>query len=188
MASLVIALGNPGGEYAHTRHNVGWDCLEEVERHGRFSRERREGPARVLEGVIEGYEFILARPQTFMNVSGKAGLHLTNKFGIAPQDVIVVHDDIDLPLGRIRIRRGGSAGGQNGVKSLIESWRNPEFVRVKIGIGRPGEKDDVIDYVLDRFHPDERKAIAPVITRAADAVIAIVREGLDAAMNQYNRQ
>ncbi len=187
MATLVIGLGNPGGEYAHTRHNVGWACLDLLEKRGKFGRDRKEGPAKIREGSLEGFDVIVARPQTFMNLSGRAGHHLTQKFGMAPADVVVVHDDIDLPLGRLRVRIGGSAGGQKGVKSLIDSWRTQEFMRVRIGVGRPDSKEGVIDHVLERFRPDERPAIDAAVARAADAVTAIVREGLDAAMNLYNR-
>src|ERR1700719_3131769 len=110
MPTLIIGLGNRGGEYAHTRHNVGWMALDELARRGKLGRERREGQARIREGTLEVFDVITARPQTYMNLSGRAGAHLTDRFGIPPQDVIVVHDDADLPLGRIRVRRGGRAG------------------------------------------------------------------------------
>ena len=187
MATLILGLGNPGGEYAHTRHNVGWMCLDLLEKRGRFRREHREGPAQIREGSLEGFDIILARPQTYMNESGRAGVHLTQRLGISPQDVIVVHDDVDLPLGRLRLRRGGSAGGHNGVKSLIASWRFNDFIRVRIGVGRPPAKDAMIDHVLDRFDHAEREALPEMLARAADSVTAIIREGLDAAMNVYNR-
>ncbi len=187
MPQLVIGLGNPGGEYAHTRHNAGWAVLDVLEKRGKFAKDRKEGQARIREGSIEGFDFVLARPQTFMNLSGKAGYHLTEKFSILPADVIVIHDDIDLRLGWIRLKRGGGAGGQKGVKSLADSWRTQDFIRIRVGVGRPDDKDDVVDYVLDRFRPDERDAATAAMARAADAVGAIVRQGLDAAMNLYNR-
>jgi PTH1 family peptidyl-tRNA hydrolase len=190
MAQLIIGLGNPGGEYANTRHNVGWMCLEELERRGRFGRDRREGPARIREGSLEGFDVVLARPQTYMNLSGRAGSHLCRVFGQAPADVLVVHDDMDLPLGRLRLRRGGSAGGQNGVKSLIETWRTQEFMRVRIGVGRPPvrDQDEIVDFLLTRFTPDERAVLAQAVPRAADSVLAVLRSGLDEAMNQFNRR
>jgi PTH1 family peptidyl-tRNA hydrolase len=186
MAILVIGLGNHGGSYAHTRHNLGWMVLDELERRGRFGKERREGPARVSEGSVDGFDLILARPQTYMNLSGRAGVHLTGKYGISPADVIVVHDDLDLPLGRVRLRRNGSAGGQKGVQSLADSWRFKDFMRVRVGIGRPPEDVDPIDHVLRRFTPDERAVVEEVVPRAADAVVAIVRDGLDRAASVYN--
>ena len=186
MAQLVIGLGNHGGSYAHTRHNLGWMVLDELERRGRFGRERREGPARVSEGAIEGFDFLLGRPHTYMNLSGRAAVHLTNRYNLSPAEVIVVHDDLDLPSGRLRLRRGGSAGGNRGVKSLIDSWRTQDFLRVRIGIGRPPEDEDPVDYVLRRFTPAEKEVIAEAIPRAADAVVAIVRDGFDKAASVYN--
>ena len=188
MPALVIGLGNPGGEYARTRHNVGWMCLDELERRGRFSRERREGLARVREGSVEGFEMVLARPQTYMNLSGRAGVALTQRFGVSVEDVIVVHDDVDLPLGRIQVRRGGSAGGQKGVQSLIDSWRRKDFIRIRIGVGRPPEGMDTADHVLDPFRPEEREQLPDLLHRAADAVLAVLGEGLERAMERHNRR
>jgi PTH1 family peptidyl-tRNA hydrolase len=182
VASLVIGLGNPGGEYAHTRHNAGWMVLDEMERRGRFGRARRQGPARVREGSIDG-----ARPQTFMNLSGRAGVHLVQVLGLPVSEVVVVHDDVDIAFGRLRLRRGGSAGGNRGVRSLIDSWRTPDFIRVRVGIGRPAEGEDTVAHVLDTFAPGERQALPAILGRAADATIAIVRDGLEIAMGEYNR-
>ena len=136
MPQLIIGLGNPGGEYARTRHNVGWMCLDELERRGKFGRERREGSARVREGTIDGYDVLTARPQTFMNLSGKAAVQLTSKYGSAPRDMIVVHDEADFPLGRVKIKFGGSAAGHRGVQSLIDAWSNR---RVSANPHRGGE-------------------------------------------------
>jgi PTH1 family peptidyl-tRNA hydrolase len=182
VAALIIGLGNPGGEYRGTRHNVGWMALDELEERGRFGRQRREGPAKVREGAIDGYELVTARPQTYMNVSGRAAVHLLRKYGVPPEDLIVVHDDVDLPLGRIRLKRGGK-----GVLSIADALRTQEFMRVRIGVSRPLERDQMVDYVLDRFTPDERERLRVVIPRAADAVVALVRNGLDSAMSEYNR-
>ena len=187
MAALILGLGNPGGEYRSTRHNVGWMALDELEERGRFGRQRREGPAKVREGAIDGYDMVTARPQTYMNVSGRAAVHLLRKYGVRPEDLIVVHDDVDLPLGRIRLKRGGGAAGQRGVLSIADALRTQEFMRVRIGVSRPLERDQMVDYVLDRFTPDERERLGVVIPRAADAVVALVRNGLDSAMSEYNR-
>jgi PTH1 family peptidyl-tRNA hydrolase len=184
---LIIGLGNPGGEYARTRHNVGWMCLDELERRGKFGRERREGAARVRQGTIDGYEVLTARPQTFMNMSGKAAAQLTGKFGSAPRDAIVLHDEADFPLGRVKIKLGGSAAGHRGVQSLIDSWRTDAFPRIRIGVGRDGDSNDLIEHVLDPFLPDERPQVDAALERAANMAVAIMREGIEAAMNIWNR-
>jgi PTH1 family peptidyl-tRNA hydrolase len=187
MPTVIIGLGNHGREYARTRHNVGWMCLDELERRGRFSRERREGPARIREGVIDGFDVVMARPQTYMNVSGRAGVHLTTKTGVPLSDVIVVHDEVDFPLGKIQVKVRGSSAGHKGVQSLIDAWRSNEFVRVRIGVGRPDDDGDLVEHVLDRFLPDERELLSTTIDRAADAVVTIIRDGTEQAMNLYNR-
>jgi PTH1 family peptidyl-tRNA hydrolase len=185
--TLIIGLGNRGGEYARTRHNVGWMCLDELERRGRFSRERREGPSREREGSIEGFDVVTARPQTYMNLSGRAAVHLTEKYGVSPHDVIVVHDEADFPLGKIQIRRKGSSAGHKGVQSLIDAWRTDEFVRVRIGVGRSAGDGDLVEHVLDSFTPEERELLPGIISRVADAIVAIIRDGPDAAMTTFNR-
>lgn len=187
MPTLIIGLGNRGGEYARTRHNVGWMCLDELEHRGRFARERREGPSRVREGSIEGFDVVTARPQTYMNLSGRAAAHLTAKYGVSPRDVIVVHDEADFPLGKIQIRRKGSSAGHKGVQSLIDAWRTDEFVRVRIGVGRSDGDGDLVEHVLDSFTPEERDLLPGIISRVADAIVAIIRDGPDAAMTTFNR-
>jgi len=162
-------------------------CLDELEQRGRFSRERRDGPARVREGSIEGFDVVTARPQTYMNLSGRAGAYLTDKLSISPQDVLVVHDEADFPFGKIQVKRGGSSAGHRGVQSLIDSWRTTAFPRVRIGVGRAGDDADLVEHVLDTFTREERSALPGIISRASDAVIAVMRDGIDAAMSAYNR-
>jgi len=187
MATLIIGLGNPGGEYARTRHNCGWMVLDELEGRGRFARARREGPSKLRAGSLDGFDVVLARPTTYMNLSGRAGVHLVRVLGVALPDVVVVHDDVDLPFGRLRLRRGGSAGGNRGVRSLIESLQTPDFIRVRVGIGRPAEGEDTVDHVLDPFTAAERQALPAVLGRAADAALGVVRDGLERTMTEYNR-
>jgi len=187
MATLIIGLGNPGGEYAGTRHNCGWMVLDELERRGRFGRARREGPAKLRSGSVDGFDLVLACPTTYMNLSGRAGVHLVRALGVPVSDVVVVHDDVDVAFGRLRLRRGGSAGGHRGVVSLIESWQTPDFIRVRVGVGRPPAGEDAIDYVLSPFTPAEREALPAILRRAADAAMGIVCDGLERAMSEYNR-
>ena len=162
-------------------------CLDELERRGKFGRERREGASRVRAGTIDGYDVLTARPHTFMNLSGKAAAQLTSKHGTNPGDVIVIHDEADFPLGRVKIKLGGSAAGHRGVQSLIDSWRIDAFPRIRIGIGRDGDSNDLIEHVLDPFLPDERPQAEAAIARAATMAVAILRDGVGAAMNVWNR-
>jgi PTH1 family peptidyl-tRNA hydrolase len=185
MPQVVVGLGNHGGEYARTRHNAGWMVLEQLEKLGHFSAQRKAGHSKVQTGEIEGFDLELVRPQTLMNDSGKAAAEIVRRSGVDPRDLIVVHDDIDLPLGRIRVRRGGSAGGQRGVQSLIALLGTPEFTRVKVGVGRP-ENVDAIDYVLAPFTPEERELLSGVLKRAAEAVVSLVRNGLGPTMTEFN--
>jgi PTH1 family peptidyl-tRNA hydrolase len=187
VATLIIGLGNKGGEYKFTRHNAGWMVLDELQRRGRFGKERKEGPARVVEGTLDGFDVILARPQTFMNLSGRAGNHLTGRFGVPVHDVVVVHDEVDLRLGRVQLKRGGSHAGNRGVESLYASWRNNDFLRIRVGVGRPDAGVGTADHVLDGFDPEERPVIEEAIGRAADAVMLLLRDGEERAMNEINR-
>lgn len=187
MPQLVIGLGNPGGEYARTRHNVGWMVLDELERRGRFGRSHKQGLARVREGTLDAVDVVTARPTTYMNLSGRAGKQLTDHYSVSPADVIVVHDEADFPLGKIQIKVSGRSAGHRGVQSLMDSWRTQDFARVRIGIGRPDGSSDLVDHVLETFDRDERERLPAIIERATDAVIAIMREGPEPAMTQFNR-
>lgn len=187
MSELVIGLGNPGGEYARTRHNVGWMVLDELERRGRFGRSHKQGLARVREGTLDGVDVVTARPTTYMNSSGRAGYQLTDHYSVSPHDVIVVHDEADFPLGKMQIKVSGRSAGHRGVQSLMDSWRTQDFARVRIGVGRPDASSDLVDHVLDTFDRDERERLPAIIERAADAVLAIMREGAESAMTQFNR-
>ena len=187
MPELVIGLGNPGGEYARTRHNVGWMVLDELERRGRFGRSHRQGLARIREGTIDGIDVVTARPTTYMNESGRAGKQLTDRYSVSPPGVIVVHDEADFPLGKLQIKVSGRSAGHRGVQSLMDSWRTQDFVRVRIGVGRPDGAADLVDHVLETFDRDERERLPAIIERAADAVIAIMHEGPEVPMTRFNR-
>lgn len=181
---LIVGLGNPGAEYALTRHNVGFRVIETLASRHRIHAGRHERRALTGRGAIHGTPVAMARPLTFMNLSGESVGPLLGHFQLTPADLIVIADDIHLPVGRLRIRTGGSAGGHNGLKSLIHTLRTDQFARLRIGVGQPDGSQ--VDHVLGKFTRDELEPIAEAIERAADAVELAVAAGLDAAMQRYN--
>jgi peptidyl-tRNA hydrolase, PTH1 family len=180
-----VGLGNPGPEYSGSRHNVGFQCVRWLARKHGLSFDGTRAHARIAQGAIQGKPVVLARPQTFMNLSGQAVSGLLQWLRLAPAALVVIHDDLDLPLGRIRLRPGGSAGGHRGIRSIIDSLGTQEFARLRVGIGRP-EGNDAVDYVLGDFSSTERQVMAESYARAAEAVECILTEGLEAAMNRFN--
>lgn len=184
---LIVGLGNPGARYENTRHNIGFMVIDRLAAQSGISIDRQLCAALVGEGMIEGASAMLAKPQTFMNRSGQAVGGLLRQGGIATEDLVVVNDDLDLPFGRLRIRPGGSAGGHRGLLSIAEQLAGAQFLRVRVGIGRPPEGSEVVDYVLEEFSPMERDQLGAVIERAADSVGCLLREGVERAMGAYNR-
>jgi PTH1 family peptidyl-tRNA hydrolase len=189
---LIVGLGNPGNQYAHSRHNIGFMCVSHFAKTRDWGFEKKEGLARTAHGRIGGEEIVLARPQTFMNLSGEAVKKLTIKYRIKPEDLIVMHDEMDLNLGIIRIRRGGSSAGHNGVESIIRELGTADFVRVRVGVGRPNvdgaaEHSHVIGYVLGDFEGDEAEVIKKVISEVDQAIMTLIQDGLDTAMNKFNK-
>lgn len=183
---LIVGLGNPGRTYMRTRHNLGFRVVEELAaRHGLRFNDRRFN-AEIADGVIAGARVLLVKPQTFMNASGEAVAPLAGYYRILAEDILVVHDDLDLTPGKIRLRRQGSAGGHRGVASLIERLGTQDFPRLKIGIGHPRGPIAVVDYVLQAFGPEEVPLMEQAIAQAADAVELYLAEGLDAAMRRFN--
>jgi peptidyl-tRNA hydrolase, PTH1 family len=182
---MVVGLGNPGPEYSNTRHNVGFMVLEVLSRRHRVPIRGTRHGARVGEGEVAGEPASLVKPLTFMNVSGRAVAPLAHSYSLAPDRVLVVYDDADLPLGKIRVRARGSAGGHGGLKSIIAAMGSSEFPRVRIGIGRSG-RGDLVDHVLTGFRPDERAVMDAAIQRAADAVECALTDGIETAMNRFN--
>jgi PTH1 family peptidyl-tRNA hydrolase len=170
---IVIGLGNPGPEYRDTRHNVGQRVLDALARTLRASW-RRDGSAMVARGRWRGDPVHLVKPISFMNESGPVVARALRRLEGGPADMILVYDDIDLPLGTVRLRMKGSAGGHNGVRSVIEALGTPEIKRVKVGIGRPDQKDDVPDHVLTSFEPDELPVVEAAVTEAAERVLALI--------------
>lgn len=182
---LIAGLGNPGAQYQNTRHNVGFRVIDRLAEEHRIDVRAVEKRALVGYGSIGEDPVVLAKPQTFMNLSGESVVPLLRMLQLTPQDLVVVSDEMDLPLGRLRIRREGSAGGHNGLKSLIQHLGTQEFTRVRLGVGRPAEGGN-IDHVLGKFERDEIVPAQELVQRAAEAVEAILSEGVDAAMARYN--
>ncbi|MFH0880370.1 MAG: aminoacyl-tRNA hydrolase [Lentisphaerota bacterium] len=184
---LIAGLGNPGKRYEHTRHNVGFDVVEALARKaGTAFKKGWFSQAEMARMRTEaGQELLLVKPHTFMNRSGVAIAPLLRKKGLEPDSLIVVVDDADLEAGQLRIRKKGSAGGHNGLKSVIQELGTEDFVRVRVGIGRQAGAD-MVDHVLTRFSAEARRSMEESIARAADAVLCIVEEGADAAMNRFN--
>jgi len=180
----IIGLGNPGRKYAGTRHNVGFEVVDRLAaRHG-IQVAARRCQALIGEGEIAGARVLLVKPQTYMNLSGLSLQSLSRRFRLQSQDMLVICDDTNLPLGRIRIRASGSAGGHNGLKSIIGCLGTQDFPRLRIGIG--SSESDMIDHVLSRFEPDEGPVMLVAYGRAVEAVEYILENGLEKAMNMYN--
>ena len=185
---LIVGLGNPGPEYVLTPHNLGFLAVDYLAESWGTKVVRREGRALTGRAVFGGEETLLAKPQTFMNLSGLAVQQLLKKYSLEPEDLTVLTDDLDLPLGMIRVRRRGTAGGHNGLKSLIGEIQTDRFVRIRMGVGPEREVEDSTEYLLGRFGNAEREEIAPMLDLAADAVELILREGSEKAMNRFNRR
>jgi PTH1 family peptidyl-tRNA hydrolase len=183
---LVVGLGNPGDEYARTKHNVGAEVVGLLaERHGGTLRKGKER-ALADEVHIEGRRVALAVPLTFMNDSGESVRLLVRRYGVEPEQLVVVHDELDLPVATLRVKSGGGLAGHNGLRSIKSHLHSGDFQRVRIGVGKPGTKEQGADHVLSRFSKRDRAEIDVTIAEAADAVEMIVRDGIDAAMNQWN--
>jgi PTH1 family peptidyl-tRNA hydrolase len=185
---LVVGLGNPGSEYAGTRHNVGADVVARLAaRHGGTLRRGKER-ALTDEVRIDGQRVALAFPQTYMNLSGESVALLVRRHGITdPERIVIVHDELDLPLGRLKLKRGGGLAGHNGLRSIVSHLHTDAFLRVRIGIGKPpGGKERGADHVLRRPTKAARTELDVVVEEAADAVEAILEDGFDTAMNRYN--
>jgi PTH1 family peptidyl-tRNA hydrolase len=183
---LVVGLGNPGSEYAHTRHNVGADVVELLaKRHGAALKKGKERA--LADQVRVGSSLVaLAVPLTYMNDSGLAVSALARRYGVGPERIVVVQDELDLPVGALKVKSGGGLAGHNGLRSIKAHLHSDAFVRVRIGVGKPVSKEHGADHVLKRFSKRERTEIDVVLEEAADAVELIVADGVDVAMNRVN--
>jgi PTH1 family peptidyl-tRNA hydrolase len=184
---VIVGLGNPGRRYQPTRHNVGFLVVDRIAARHAIRVEKEMCGALTGEWLQQGEEILLAKPQTYMNRSGTAVVDLLQHVRGTADDLVVVYDDVDLPFGRIRIRTQGSAGGHRGLVSIIESLAAAPFRRIRVGVGRPPEGTETADYVLQPFDADQSKELDALIDRASDAVIALLRDGAEAAMREFNR-
>jgi PTH1 family peptidyl-tRNA hydrolase len=189
---LVVGLGNPGEKYAGNRHNIGFMCLDYFAHSHDIVFERSRSQAKIGLGRVLNREIVLAKPQTYMNNSGEAVGKLIRQHKVKIENLIVVHDDLDLPVGRIRIRLGGSSGGHKGINSIVRHISNQDFIHVRVGIGRPNSngqdkgEDEIVNYVLGDFTPEEKAVMDKVIPGVDEIVNCLFAEGLTATMNRFN--
>ncbi len=183
---LVVGLGNPGDSYRKTRHNVGFGVVDELASRHAVSLKTKRFRAVLGKGRIGSAPVLLAKPQTYMNRSGDSVGPMAGWHRISTERILVVHDDLDLPVGRLKLKAGGGHGGHNGLRDLKRGLGNGEFLRVRVGIGRPHGPDDAHDHVLTSFRPDEHETVSTMIERAADAAEDILADGIRAAMNVHN--
>lgn len=186
---IIVGLGNPGRDYENTRHNIGFDVIDRLADQENIGVLEKKHKAIIGKGVIAGEKCILAKPQTFMNLSGESVRALLDYYKAdGTTDLIVISDDVSLDVGQIRIRKKGSAGGHNGLKNIIANLGHDTFMRVKMGVGEKPRGWDLVDYVLGHFPPQERKVMDEATERAADAIRMMIAEDADAAMNEFNRK
>ena len=183
---LIVGLGNPGSKYAHTRHNVGFDVLEKLSRKLGVSISREKEEALIGECFVAGQKVILALPQTYMNLSGESVMRLVNWYKIPPENLLVVYDDIDLAQGAIRIRKNGSAGTHNGMRSIVGLLGYENFPRLRVGVGKKREGYELADWVLGHYIGEEQEVADNAFEAAADAIVDYIENGIESAMCKYN--
>lgn len=183
---VIVGLGNPGPAYRRTRHNAGAELVERMAESCGAKLERNKRQMRQAEAVLEDRTVVLAVPTTFMNECGRAVARLVRKQGIPAGELVVVHDELDLPPGRVRLKAGGGTAGHNGLRSIEASLRSRDFLRLRVGVGKPPSKFEGADHVLSKMTPEERELIDDAIDRGTQALRSLVREGVDAAMNRLH--
>ena len=184
---MLVGLGNPGAQYARTRHNMGFLALDLLEKQLGADKEKQRHQALCASAVWHGQKLLLVRPQTFMNASGLAVQQAASYYKLPPERIVVLFDDISLPVGKIRVRPSGSAGGHNGLKNIIQHLGTDQFPRIRVGVGQKPHPDyDLADWVLGKFVGEDKKTMDAAIKRAADAVECLLADGPDTAMNRFN--
>jgi PTH1 family peptidyl-tRNA hydrolase len=183
---LVVGLGNPGNAYSKTRHNAGFMVVDEISDAFSIALEKQKFDTRFGIGSVNGVKIVLAKPMAYMNRSGPQVQNIAGYFRILCEDMLVVHDDIDLAFGRLKIKEKGGDGGHKGVRSIIDAFGGGDFTRLRIGVGRPDAENDAADYVLGKFTLEERKVLSQIITAAKDAIVTILCKGTKEGMNRFN--
>lgn len=185
MIKVVVGLGNPGEKYRDTRHNVGFMLIDSLAKKLRCTERKERAFSHIY--LCKDYDVVLAKPQTYMNLSGNAVINLMEDYGVLIQDILVVYDDLDLPLGTVKLKKSGSSGGHRGMKSIIEMVKTENFPRLRIGIGRPQKDMDISDYVLSGFNKEEKLILEKVISHCEECLVNVLKYGIDKAMNFCNR-
>lgn len=185
---LIVGLGNPESDYSKTRHNMGFNVINKLATQYTIDINKSKFKGLYGTGIIEGEKVILLKPQTFMNLSGESVIEVMNFYKIEPSELIVIYDDFDTDSGLIRIRKNGSAGSHNGMKSVINCINTDKFCRVRVGIGRPQDNTDMITYVIGHVPEEEMKILDEGTTLAKDAIIEIIKNGTESAMNKFNKK
>lgn len=182
---IIVGLGNPGRKYENTRHNLGFITIDRLASKHDIKVDKIKFKALVGDGRIAGQKVLLVKPQTYMNLSGESVREVANFYKVEPDEIIVIYDDLDLPLGNLRIRKSGSAGTHNGMKSVVYQLKSDQFPRVRIGIGQNGDKD-IIDFVIGGFRKEEVPILKDTVDKAVMAIESMIGETVDIAMNKYN--
>ena len=183
---IIVGLGNPTSEYEGTRHNVGFEVIDAIAEKYNIEVDTKKHRALIGKGMIAGQKVILAKPQTYMNLSGEAVIEFMNFYKLSEEDLIVVYDDIDIEPGKIRIRRSGSASTHNGMKSIVHYLNTQNFERVRVGIGKPEFNGDLISYVIGDIPTEEKELLSEGVSKAEEAIETILKDGIETAMNLYN--
>lgn len=183
---LIVGLGNPEEKYSNTRHNMGFDVINELSKECDIKVSKSKFDAFYGMGEINGKKVILAKPQTYMNLSGESVIKFKKFYKLSNKNIIIIYDDMDLNIGDIRLKAKGGPGTHNGMKSVVDNLNTEEFIRVRVGIGTPKYKDDIINYVLEQVPKREREILDGSIIKAKDSIIEILKNGIDRAMNKFN--